>query len=68
MDSDLPNVLDFPRIHLMSMSKSKLKKTANLFNGTLNEHCHHDRFSPSFSAAVDVIESKIYKTQTQTTI
>ena len=42
VDSDLPNALDFSRIYLMFMSKPKLKKTANLFKGTLNEHCHHD--------------------------
>ena len=45
----------------MSMNKSKLNKTADLLNETLNEHCYHDAFSHLFWAALDVIESKINK-------
>ena len=61
LDSYLPNVLSFSLIHLMSMNKSKLMKTADLLDGSLNEHCCHDTFSQGFLAALDVIESKIYK-------
>ena len=45
----------------MSTNKSTLKKSADLLNETLNEHCHHDRFSQWFLPALYVIESKIYK-------
>ena len=38
------------------MNKSKLMKTADLPNETLNKHLHNDRFS----SAVDVIESEIF--------
>ena len=48
LDSDLPNVLNFSRIHLIFTNKSKLKNTADFLNGTFNEHCHHDRFSQWF--------------------
>ena len=53
----LPNVLNVSRIYLMYTNKSKLMKTANLPNETLNNHCHNDRF---FSAK-DMIESEIHK-------
>ena len=46
------------------MNKSKLMKTANLPNETLNKHLHNDR---NFSA-VDVIESEIYNREMQSTI
>ena len=57
----LSNMLKFFLIHLMSINKLKLKKTADLLNETLNGYCHHNRFSHCFLAAPDVIESKIYK-------
>ena len=61
LESDLPNVLNLSLVHLMPMHKSILKKTADLLNEALNEHCHHDEFSQWFSAILDVIESKVYK-------
>ena len=42
LDSHLPNILNFSRIRLMPMNKSKLKKTAYFLCGTLHEHSHHD--------------------------
>lgn len=45
----------------MPMHKSILKKTADLLNEALNEHCHHDEFCQWFSAILDVIESKVYE-------
>ena len=59
--SDLPNVLNFSCINFMSMNKSVLKETANIFNRTFNKYCYYDRFSKWFLMALDVIESEIYK-------
>ena len=42
LGSDLPNVFNFSHIHLMSMNKSKLMKSADLLNENLNEHCFHE--------------------------
>ena len=61
MDRDLPNVLNFFRNDLMSMNKSKLKKNADLLNETLNEQCHHGKFTQWLLPARNVVESKIYK-------
>ena len=47
LDCDLPDVLNFCCIHLMSM-KSKLKKTADLLNEIFNKHCHHNSFLKGF--------------------
>ena len=47
LDCDLPIVLNFSCIILMSL-KSKLKKTADLLNETLNEHCHQNSFLQGF--------------------
>lgn len=42
LNYDLQNALNFLRI--MSINKLKLKKTVDLLNETLNEHCRHYRF------------------------
>ena len=43
LDSELPNVLKFPRIHFMSANKLNYK-TVHLLNGNLNRYWYHDIF------------------------
>ena len=45
----------------MAMNKSKLKNVVDILNDNLNEHCYHDIFFQWILAALDVMESKIYK-------
>ena len=59
LDSELPNLLKFPHVHLMSMNKSKFYKTVDLLNRNLDRHWYHDRFFQCLFQGLDVIESKI---------
>lgn len=62
LDSELPNVLKFPRIHLMSANKLNYK-TVDLLNGNLNRYWYHDRFFQCLFRNLDLNESKVYKSQ-----
>ena len=65
LDSKLPNILYFPRIHQLQKknkkNKTNKKKIVNLLNGKLNRRWYHDQFLGGFLGLQNMIESKIYK-------
>ena len=58
---NLPNAMNFIRITLSSMKKSCLRKLHTLFNDELSSKADDFKFAQWYNAAVDIIESKLYK-------
>ena len=60
LKDDLPNTLNYIRVSIASLKKSELKRVANLINDKINERSSN-AFDQWYFAALDLIESKIYK-------
>ena len=58
---NLPNAMNFIRITLSSMKKSCLRKLHTLFNDELSSKADDFKFAQWYNAAIDIIESKLYK-------
>ena len=57
---DLPNILNFSRVSLLSMNKSSLKQIVIVLNEQMNNKDNENKLQ-WITAALDIIESKIYK-------
>ena len=58
---NLPNAMNHIRIQLTSMKKSSLRKLHTLLNDEVSSKADNFVFAQWYNAAIDIIESKLYK-------